>query len=254
MHGQRRWSALAAVAILIGLSGGCSDSGGGTGRLSVGLTDAPAGVAALWVTVVDVRVKACGGDDAECPTDGCEWPAECEWEAGCEPPEGCTGPGGCFLPDGCEWPEACVWPAECTCDDSAGGWVDLTVEPITLDLLTLADGGLELLNGEQGDLLDAGDYCEVRLVLGEETRVELTDGSSQVLKVPSGSSSGYKIKGEFRVDPDALTILVLDLDADRSLHLAGNSGKYVLQPVVEIADVRYEPLPEEQPADVVEGD
>lgn len=122
-----------------------------------------------------------------------------------------------------------------------GGWLDVPTIPAPFDLLELAsENAFQTIS--KITQLPLGHYCETRLVLGEEAMVELEGGESQVLEVPSGSSSGYKIKGEYEVRDDALTVVTLDFDAEQSLHKAGNSGKYMLKPVVFIDSAEYLPL------------
>lgn len=122
-----------------------------------------------------------------------------------------------------------------------GGWIDAPTVTTEFDLMALAEGdAFKTLT--QAAFIPLGTYCETRLVLGEEALIELEGGETYPLKVPSGDSSGYKIKGEYQVKDDALTIVTLDFDAQKSLHKAENSGKYILKPVVFIASVSYEEL------------
>lgn len=124
------------------------------------------------------------------------------------------------------------------------GWLDVPTVNSQFDLMTLANGdAFKTLT--QAAFIPLGSYCETRLILGEVATVETEGGESYPLKVPSGESSGYKIKGEYDVRDDALTIVTLDFDAEQSLHKAGNSGKYILRPVVFLSNVTYEDLAKE---------
>ncbi|PAU94925.1 hypothetical protein CK503_05500 [Aliifodinibius salipaludis] len=110
-----------------------------------------------------------------------------------------------------------------------GQWIDLPVEPMKINLLELTNGVDTLLAEAE---LNPGHYEELRLILGEDNTV-MVDSTIQNLKVPSGQQSGYKIK--FKTDLEAGDELdvVVDFDAGRSVHKAGNSGKYILKPVLK---------------------
>ncbi len=112
-----------------------------------------------------------------------------------------------------------------------------------IDLLNLTNGALLSL-GEAP--LSAGTYQQVRLVLAANggappwaNSVVLTGTATETaLKTPSGQESGYKIIGPFTVQSGTLADLVLDFNACKSIVVAGNSGKYLLKPVVTaIAEV-----------------
>jgi hypothetical protein len=111
------------------------------------------------------------------------------------------------------------------------GWVDLAVTPTRYNLLELMNNAGVTL-AEQ-DLPD-GDYGEIRLVIeceGDEAPEIVIDGESYPLTVPSGCTSGFKLKGEFTVAAGAETVLIMDFDMSKSVHETGN-GKYMLKPVV----------------------
>lgn len=105
------------------------------------------------------------------------------------------------------------------------GWIDLVLEgdgPLTLDLLQLRSGiAADLAAGD----LPTGAYTEIRLVISGATLI-FSDGTSAGFKVPSGETSGIKIKPS----PDILiaagqtTPLLLDLDLSRSFHTTGEGG------------------------------
>lgn len=106
-----------------------------------------------------------------------------------------------------------------------------------IDLLNLTNGALLSL-GEAP--LPAGTYQQVRLVLAANggaapwaNSLVLTGTTSETaLKTPSGQQSGYKILGPFTVQAGTLVDLVLDFNACKSIVVAGNSGQYLLKPVV----------------------
>jgi len=95
---------------------------------------------------------------------------------------------------------------------------------------------LTLVNDKDTVLADAyintGVVKEIRLVLGEDNFVVTNEGDSIRLQTPSGQSSGVKLKLNSTVAADVLYKLVLDFDVARSIHEAGNAGKYMLKPVI----------------------
>lgn len=109
-------------------------------------------------------------------------------------------------------------------------WFDLDVDyPGTYDLLELTSG-VDTLLAETA--LPEGTLQEVRLILGSENYVQI-DGELIPLTTPSAQQSGLKIKLDNAVLlPDNSYILLLDFDAGRSVVEAGNSGKYILKPVI----------------------
>jgi hypothetical protein len=105
-----------------------------------------------------------------------------------------------------------------------------------VNLLDLTGGVSETL--ADGATLPAGGYGQLRLVLGAGNSVTLQDGSVHPLKVPSGAQSGVKLNVHFDVEPGTTKDVFVDFDAHRSIfvHPAGNSGKYVMRPVVRAYD------------------
>ena len=59
-------------------------------------------------------------------------------------------------------------------------------------------------------------------------------GEKIALKTPSGQESGLKVQVHQEVTGGILYRLTLDFDAGRSIVKAGNSGKYLLKPVLRI--------------------
>lgn len=114
-------------------------------------------------------------------------------------------------------------------DPADGEWIDLPMEPMKVNLLELTNGIDTLLTSAD---LDPGQYKELRLILSSENDV-VVDGSTENLKVPSGQSSGYKIKFDTELEAGEELDVVVDFDAGRSVHKAGNSGKYILKPVLK---------------------
>jgi uncharacterized protein DUF4382 len=119
---------------------------------------------------------------------------------------------------------------------SDGDWVTLGTPDRVVNLLALTGGVSTVL--ADGATLPAGTYGQLRLVLGPDNTVKLTDGSIHALKVPSGAQSGVKLNVHFDVQPGTTKDVFVDFDAHRSIfvHQAGNSGKYMMRPVVRAYD------------------
>ena len=125
--------------------------------------------------------------------------------------------------------------------ETDSGWVDMTLSPARrIDLLALTNGVLE----ELGTMpLAAGSYSQIRLVLASNTgtgttavanAVQPTGGAVIPLTTPSAQQSGLKLQAHFDVAAGQMADLVLDFDACKSIVKAGNSGQYILKPVVSV--------------------
>ncbi|MDO8656331.1 MAG: DUF4382 domain-containing protein [Nanoarchaeota archaeon] len=107
----------------------------------------------------------------------------------------------------------------------AEGWVTLTTDDKTVDLLQLkASGNQALLADVQ---LEQGTYDQVRLDISE---VVVTDAEGEHdAKLPSGE---LKIMGDLQVNAQSTSTASFDFIAHESLHITGE-GKYILAPVVQ---------------------
>jgi hypothetical protein len=116
-----------------------------------------------------------------------------------------------------------------------GGWTTLSEPDQTYDLLTLRGGVFATLAPTVS--VPAGDYSQVRLVLGSGNTVKLAGGAVEDLVVPSGLQSGLKIVCNTHIGEGESRDVFIDLDAEHSvfLHDTG-SGKYILRPVVHCVD------------------
>ena len=122
-----------------------------------------------------------------------------------------------------------------TAHSDQGGWVTVAHGPITVDLLTLQDVAMQL--GEV--TLPAGTVSEIRLQLVDSgpQYVELADGTHAPLKTPSGSTSGEKLKGPFKVSACTKHTLTLDFDGKNSIayhETGGPNPEWILRPVIRV--------------------
>ncbi|HEX9887580.1 MAG TPA: DUF4382 domain-containing protein [Longimicrobiales bacterium] len=116
-------------------------------------------------------------------------------------------------------------------DEDVAGRIDLFNDPDNphhFDLLTLRDGVVAALT--ELEEVPAGSYAQLRLVVDSAfvTLVEgyafETGGSTAVLKVPSGSTSGVKVKlsSPLVAQEGEATVITLDFDVDRNFVMQGN--------------------------------
>ena len=108
------------------------------------------------------------------------------------------------------------------------GWVDVPIEPQEINLMELTDAEALLAEAELGE----GYYSEIRLVLGNNNSV-VVDGETHSLFVPSGSSSGYKIKLDERLHSGEIMDLVMEFNAANSIRITGND-RHMLHPVLRV--------------------
>lgn len=136
--------------------------------------------------------------------------------------------------------------------DAAKGRAVLSDEDVTVDLLTLVDDPMALL---ENVTVPAGDYAGLRIVVsGGYVEVENGDGTTSIyasspdyeglpegavvagrLKMPSFRSSGLKIQfpGSLEISGASDAVLI-DFDVSRSFgKQAGNSGMWIMHPTLK---------------------
>ncbi|MGH7444366.1 MAG: DUF4382 domain-containing protein [Longimicrobiales bacterium] len=140
----------------------------------------------------------------------------------------------------------------------SGGDVVLLDDPFTVDLLDLRNEVATIVDDIE---LPEGDYSELRLVLdGAYIEVEDESGGTTIyasspdyeglpigvsadgdLQMPSMDQSGLKVKLPENLDVDEGDVVVMiDFDVAESFgHQAGNSGKWVMHPVIRATDVTF---------------
>lgn len=104
--------------------------------------------------------------------------------------------------------------------EEEGNFLVLSEEEREIDLLDLTNGvTLELASVD----IDAGTYDEIRLHV-VDAKVLLKDGTEFDLKIPSGSSSGLKIKiaPAVTIEEGMESTVLLDFDVSKSFVMQGN--------------------------------
>jgi hypothetical protein len=114
-------------------------------------------------------------------------------------------------------------------DAENSGWVTLDNINAGVYDLTKLTNGVDTLLGENE--IPSGKISQIRLVLGEMNSV--VDGEDSVgMQTPSAQQSGLKLNVNATLEPGLTYEILLDFDAASSVVKAGNSGKYLLKPVI----------------------
>jgi len=115
-----------------------------------------------------------------------------------------------------------------------GGWISIDLggsPPIDLAALQGTKSAPLLFDKD----VPHDDYDELRLIVDTAptaNTIKLSDGSEPELKIPSGGSSGLKIKGDFTVSDTLPTLLVVDVDLRQSIKKTG--ADYTMNPVLRM--------------------
>ncbi len=124
-------------------------------------------------------------------------------------------------------------------NEEEDSFVTLMEEEVRVNLLELTNGITEQLADVE---VPAGRYKEIRVFV-KDAEIILTDGNTFDLNVPSGSSSGIKLKLDpgFDVEGNFPTDLLLDFDVSRSFVPQGNSmtlegiNGFTFKPVIKVS-------------------
>jgi hypothetical protein len=127
-------------------------------------------------------------------------------------------------------------------DPGDDGWSEVVLAtPQRIDLLEYTNGNVLPLGETE---LPAGTYTQMRLLLSANgnsapfaNAIKPSGGSETALDTPSGQQSGLKFNVDMTVPENQVASFVLDFDACRSFVRAGNSGKYLLKPVIRVIPV-----------------
>ncbi len=111
--------------------------------------------------------------------------------------------------------------------DDTASWISLPTRDSIYNLLDLQNGLDTLI--AQG-VVPANTLKEIRLVLGDENSIKVS-GQTYPLAIPSGATSGLKIKVNKKLNATIETI-VLDFDAGMSVHQEQDG--YKLRPVIQV--------------------
>jgi hypothetical protein len=116
-----------------------------------------------------------------------------------------------------------------TADSSGSGWVEIPLNnPGVYNLLDFRNY-LDTLLGTID--LPAGKISQMRMVLGPNNSV-ITGGNTYDLQTPSAQQSGLKFNIHTEMLEGITYHIWIDFDAGNSVVKAGNSGKYLLKPVI----------------------
>lgn len=99
---------------------------------------------------------------------------------------------------------------------------------------------LDLTGGISALLADneipAGYLSQIRLILGENNTI-VKNGTTYNLTTPSAQQSGLKVKVNQQLVNNGNYNFLIDFDVDSSIVEAGNSGNYILKPVLRVSQV-----------------
>ncbi|MEL4455996.1 DUF4382 domain-containing protein [Lutimonas vermicola] len=115
------------------------------------------------------------------------------------------------------------------------GWTSLKPVdgyPIKVDLTELVAGNDLLLSD---DIIPSGSVNQIRLVLSDNNTLLLEGSADPIdLDTPSAEQSGLKLKLNTDLEGGFSYTFILDWDVSKSIVKAGNSGKYILKPVIRV--------------------
>lgn len=110
------------------------------------------------------------------------------------------------------------------------GWIQI---PLTHDgkfnLLHFRNGRDTLMGSAY---LPPGNISQIRLILGNDNKLVLNDGSVVSLEIPSALKTGLKLDLHADLTPGVTCNLILDFDVNRSIVKKEKSDTYLLNPVM----------------------
>ena len=119
--------------------------------------------------------------------------------------------------------------------DDEGGWTSIVPDdfiPIIVDLTELIAGNDLLLTDV---IVPSGMLKQIRLVLGNNNTLVIEGEPDPIhLDTPSAQQSGLKLKVKTVLESGYSYTFILDWNVQRSIVKAGNSGKYILKPVIRV--------------------
>ena len=140
--------------------------------------------------------------------------------------------------------------------EDEGGWTSITPDdftPIIVDLTELIAGNDLLLTDV---IIPSGMLKQIRLVLGDNNTLVIEGETEPIhLDTPSAQQSGLKLKLNTVLEPGYSYTFILDWNVERSIVKAGNSGKYILKPVIRVnAEVNSGSIKGNVVGEPIEGD
>jgi len=108
-------------------------------------------------------------------------------------------------------------------------WIDLPMSPVTVDLLQFSNGNDTLLSNIE--LEEGVKIQQVRLILGSNNTIMLSDSTVHPIATPSAQQSGLKLNVQSFSEVTSGYKVIIDFDASRSIIKKGN-GEYQLKPVI----------------------
>ncbi len=115
------------------------------------------------------------------------------------------------------------------------GWITVTGEPVTVDLLKWTNGNKLLIGSAD---VPAGKYTQIRLII-DDAEIGI-GGKVYPLTVPSGAQTGLKFGPQFTIEEGLSYELIIDFDAMRSIVTNGpknNPKGYKLKPHIRITSI-----------------
>ena len=113
-------------------------------------------------------------------------------------------------------------------DDGTAGWITVSDQAETVNLLQWANGNTFPLVSTE---LEAGKYTQIRLLLTSSSVT--TGGQTYPMDIHSSMQSGLKLNHPFTIAEGIGYDLIIDFDADRSVKKTGN-GQFRMNPVIRL--------------------